>query len=208
MPRTPSPVRSRLLKARASMLLSPTVTAALHRDDGISVGAFNDAVFASGGTGRPVSATSAGTDQDLGRHHRVRALLDPKPAHLWVAGYLEVEYSDNAKQLLVNRGAELVLAAGITLRTNATTCATRDWSMWRLASRTMWNPVENLDVGSRSCLHAGRHGVQWQRRLVSANQGGSGLSAAVPTPSTTTRTGLPRSACSATSGREPRLAVI
>ena len=40
----------------------------------------------------------------------------------------------------------LCSATGVTLRTNAQ-CADADWSMWRLASRTMWNPVQNLDVG-------------------------------------------------------------
>jgi hypothetical protein len=37
-----------------------------------------------------------------------------------------------------------------------------DWSIWRLASRTMWNPVANLDVGlevAYSKLNTGYAGV-------------------------------------------------
>ena len=75
----------------------------LHRDDGISIGAFNDAVFASGAAQTNGVGNSSGTDQDLGRYARFRALLDPKPAHLLGRRLPGSRVRDNAKQLLVNR---------------------------------------------------------------------------------------------------------
>ncbi len=117
----------------------------LHRDEGISVGAFNDAVFASGGAaagvGNSIELTKAWGGTIAFEHYWTPSLRTS-----WVAGYLEVEYNDNAKQLLVNAGAANCAAANVTLANNAQ-CANADWSMWRLASRTMWNPVQNLDVG-------------------------------------------------------------
>ncbi|HET7848844.1 MAG TPA: porin, partial [Pseudolabrys sp.] len=47
-------------------------------------------------------------------------------------GYLKVEPSDTM----------CLGAANIT----APTCDP-DWSLWQVGSRTIWNPVENLDVG-------------------------------------------------------------
>ena len=64
---------------------------------------------------------------------------------------MSVEYNDNAKSLIA-----LNNCAGATLGTNiqaqssahkANFVCDPDWSAWRLASRTMWNPVANLDVG-------------------------------------------------------------
>ena len=146
----------------------------LHRDAGISTGAFNDAVFASGG-----AANGVGNNLELtktwGGVLAFEHYWTPSLRTSWVAGYLEVEYSDNAKQLLVNRGAANCSATGVTLSSNAQ-CADADWSMWRLASRTMWNPVRNLDVGLEVAYT--QVNTAWSGlSTVTANNGGSGLSA-------------------------------
>jgi len=53
-----------------------------------------------------------------------------------IFGYLNVSYSDTAKaQIAVSN------CGGSTVNCDP------DYSLWRLASRTMWNPVRNLDVG-------------------------------------------------------------
>ncbi len=154
----------------------------LHRDGGISTGAFNDAVFASGaadtaGVGNQLELTKAWGGVLAFEHYWTPSLRTS-----WVAGYMEVEYSDAAKQLLVNRGSATCAGNGIALTNvngNAapnSRCADADWSMWRLASRTMWNPVQNLDVGVEvAYTHVdtafGGHAA------LAANQGGSGLAA-------------------------------
>jgi hypothetical protein len=146
----------------------------LHRDGGISTGAFNDAVFASG-----AAANGVGNNLELtktwGGVLAFEHYWTPSLRTSWVAGYLEVEYSDNAKQLLVNAGAGACSATGVTLRTNQQ-CADADWSMWRLASRTMWNPVRNLDVGVEIAYT--QVNTAWSGLAnVTANNGNSGLSA-------------------------------
>lgn len=114
----------------------------LHRDD-ISVGAFNDAVF--GGVGR-----TAGGQSDIeltktwGGTLAFEHYWTPSLRTSWVAGYMEVEYNDAAKTLISNLG-QACLASGVAL--NQVKNCDPDWSMYRFASRTMWNPVQNLDVG-------------------------------------------------------------
>ena len=96
---------------------------------------------------RPVPATALELTKTWGGTLAFEHYWTPSLRTSWVAGYLEVEYSDAAKQLLVNRGRWLLVpATGMTLQPTQQ-CANADWSMWRLASRTMWNPVQNLDVG-------------------------------------------------------------
>ena len=94
----------------------------LHRDDGISIGAFNDAVFASGaaqtnGVGNNLELTKTWGGTLAFEHYWTPSLRTS-----WVAGYMEVEYSDNAKQLLVNRGAGACAGTGVTLANNAPVC--------------------------------------------------------------------------------------
>jgi hypothetical protein len=146
---------------------------ALHRDDGVSIGAFNDAVFASGnaqtaGVGNTLELTKTWGGTIAFEHYWTPSLRTS-----WVAGYLEVEYSDNAKQLLVNKGTGCA-GNGITV-TNINQCANPDWSMWRLASRTMWNPVQNLDVGLE-VAYTNVNTAFGGTAVLGANQGGSGLS--------------------------------
>jgi hypothetical protein len=118
----------------------------LHKQD-IAIGSFTDAVF--GGVG-----LNGGGSSDLqltktwGGTLAFEHYWTPSLRTAWVAGYLEVEYNDAAKTLIANLGQRCV-ASGLTLQginNNPRNCDP-DWSMWRLASRTMWNPVANLDVG-------------------------------------------------------------
>ena len=155
----------------------------LHRGDGISIGAFNDAVFASGVANTANASNSLELTKSWGGVLAFEHYWTPSLRTSWVAGYMEVEYSDAAKQLLVNRGSLNCAGPGIAL-TNVnggaspnSRCADADWSMWRLASRTMWNPVQNLDVGLEvaythvNTAYGGFANV--------TNTGGSGLSTGV-----------------------------
>ncbi len=146
----------------------------LHRDDGVSIGAFNDAVFASGNAATAGVGNSLELTKTWGGTLAFEHYWTPSLRTSWVAGYLEVEYSDNAKQLLVNRGAGACAGNGITLANNAQ-CSNPDWSMWRLASRTMWNPVQNLDVGVE-VAYTNVNTAFGGTAVLNPNQGGSGLS--------------------------------
>lgn len=119
----------------------------LHMDNGISTGAFNDAVF--GGAGKNANGVSSlELTKAWGGTLAFEHYWTPSLRTSWVAGYLSVEYNDAAKGLIANLG-QRCMGSGVTLfNTNANprNCDP-DWSMWRLASRTMWNPVANLDVG-------------------------------------------------------------
>jgi len=75
----------------------------------------------------------------------------------WVFGYTKIEYGDTAKQLLLNPAGNGAVAGG-NGQTGSVYCKSAtivvangacdpDWAVWRIASRTMWNPVANLDVG-------------------------------------------------------------
>ncbi|MGE3991801.1 MAG: hypothetical protein AB7F49_28160, partial [Pseudorhodoplanes sp.] len=58
-------------------------------------------------------------------------------------------YSDAAKVQISNLG-EYCMAGGAQVNKGQIghlAACDPDWSMWRLSSRTMWNPVANLDVG-------------------------------------------------------------
>jgi hypothetical protein len=88
-------------------------------------------------------------------------------------------------------------------------CADADCRCGALPSRTMWNPVQNPRCGSRSGLHPRpTRPSAVTADTCNAEPGWVRPVGRYATPSTTTRTGLPRSACSATSGHEPRPAVI
>ncbi len=131
-------------------------------------------MFASGAAGTAGVGNTLELTKTWGAVAAFEHYWTPSLRTSWVAGYLEVEYSDNAKQLLVNRGAAACAGNGITL-TNVNQCANPDWSMWRLASRTMWNPVRNLDVGveiAYTQVNTGFGGTA----VLGANSGGSGLS--------------------------------
>ena len=65
----------------------------------------------------------------------------------WVFGYVKTEYSDTAKQLIANSTAQNTAGCRSTVIIVPNSQCDPDWAIWRLASRTMWNPVANLDVG-------------------------------------------------------------
>ncbi len=115
----------------------------LHTSGGIALGAFNDAVFggvlpANGGS-TPLELTETWGGSIAFQHYWTPSLRTS-----WVFGYMSVEYSDTAKALIANLGARCV-GTGITIN-NAAFCDP-DFSTWRVSSRTVWNPVRNLDVG-------------------------------------------------------------
>ena len=114
----------------------------LHKQ-GVAVGAFNDAVFAQpnslvAGYDGSIQLTKAWGGTVAFEHYWTPALRTS-----WVFGYTSVEYGTTAKSLIA---ANNCAAAGGAL-TNYRGSCDPDWSLWRLASRTMWNPVANLDVG-------------------------------------------------------------
>jgi hypothetical protein len=118
----------------------------LHKQ-GVATGAISDAVFATPGT--------AGLNGDLelteawGGTVAFEHYWTPNLRTAWVFGYLDVSYNDNAKALIQTGGCFGVFggAGAIAPAANSVTTCDPDYSLWRLASRTMWNPVANLDVG-------------------------------------------------------------
>jgi len=111
---------------------------------GVAVGQFTDAVFANPGT---VAGYNGGVEltQTWGGTIAFEHYWTPSLRTSWVAGYLNVEYSDTAKAIMA-AGACAGARFGTVALTNVSNC-NPDWSSYRLASRTMWNPVANLDVG-------------------------------------------------------------
>ncbi len=112
----------------------------LHKQ-GVAVGAFNDSVFVS-----PIAGFSDGSLQlteTWGGTVAFEHYWTPSLRTSFVFGYLEVNYSGEAKRLISANGT--CLGTGPAL--GAVSNCDPDWSLWRVASRTMWNPVRNLDVG-------------------------------------------------------------
>ncbi len=110
---------------------------------GVAVGTWSDAVYANPGVGGlngglELTETWGGT---IAFEH----YWTPSLRTSWVAGYVSVKYGDNAKALMAAGNCSGATVGTVTL-TNVTNC-NPDWSSYRLASRTMWNPVANLDVG-------------------------------------------------------------
>jgi hypothetical protein len=116
----------------------------LHMSGGIALGAFNDAVF--GGVG---PAAGGSTELELteawGGSLAFQHYWTPSLRTSWVFGYMSVEYSDAAKVLIGNLGARCI---GTNIVSNNSAFCDPDFSTWRVSSRTVWNPVRNLDVGA------------------------------------------------------------
>ena len=106
----------------------------IHRQ-GVSFGADADGVFATG-TGIELTEAWGGT---LAFEH----YWTPSLRTSFVGAYLNVSYTDAAKAMMAATGAGTCTASGFTAVTNCNP----DYSLWRVSSRTMWNPVRNLDVG-------------------------------------------------------------
>ncbi len=110
---------------------------------GIATGVMADAVFADpntlAGYGGGLELTEAWGGTVAFEHYWTPSLRTS-----WVFGYMSVEYSDTAKQLIARGGCSG--ASGRFTAGTLTNCDP-DYSLWRVASRTMWNPVQNLDIG-------------------------------------------------------------
>jgi hypothetical protein len=114
----------------------------LHQD-GLALGAFNDAVFGGVGPGGGGSSELELTET-WGGTIAFQHYWTPSLRTSWVFGYMSVQYNDGAKALISNLGARCI-GTNIVI-SNPANCDP-DFSSWRLSSRTMWNPVRNLDVG-------------------------------------------------------------
>jgi hypothetical protein len=127
---------------------------ALHGSNGFALGPFNDAVFggvglSSGGTVSDIELTRAFGGTIAFEHYWTPSLRTS-----WVFGYMDISYNDAAKAQIANLGRRCALggsaATSFRIRpavNNGTINCDPDWSTWRLASRTMWSPVSNLDLG-------------------------------------------------------------
>ena len=105
---------------------------------GVAVGASSDAVFGViGGVGSNLELTEAWGGTIAFEHYWTPSLRTSA-----VFGYMDVSYTDNAKALIALTGCG---GGGVTVVAGA--ACNPDFSMWRVASRTMWNPVQNLDIG-------------------------------------------------------------
>ncbi len=132
----------------------------LFKSQGIAQGVFSDGIFSA--PGRPVGNVGKAYDGGIeltttwGGTVAFEHYWTPALRTSWVFGYVSVEYSDQVKALLQASGnaANIHNCAASGLRSpgpigtkNNTFACDPDWSVWRATSRTMWNPVANLDVG-------------------------------------------------------------
>ncbi len=116
---------------------------ALHGSGGLALGPFTDAVF--GGVGQ-----NAQNDILLTRAVGGSIAFE----HYWMPslrtsvafGYLRISYSDAAKAQIASLGRRCAIGGSAATTFNVDNCDP-DWSAWRVASRTMWSPVANLDLG-------------------------------------------------------------
>ena len=115
----------------------------VHKGDGLGNGALTDAVFANPGQ---IAGYSGGLEltEAWGGTVAFEHYWTPSLRTSWVFGYLSVEYTDTAKQLIASGQC---VGAGQRFKGATVTNCDPDYSLWRLASRTMWNPVANLDIG-------------------------------------------------------------
>lgn len=102
---------------------------------GVATGQTADAVFV---TGSGLELTEAWGGTVAFEHYWTPSLRTSA-----VFGYLNVSYSDQAKAMIAATGGGTCAASGMA----AVTSCNPDFSLWRISSRTMWNPVQNLDIG-------------------------------------------------------------
>jgi hypothetical protein len=112
---------------------------ALHSSRGLALGPFNDAVFGGGQNEIQLTRAFGGT---IAFEHFWAANLKTSV----VFGYLDVSYSDAAKAQIASLGSRCALGGSAATAFTVRNCDP-DWSAWRLATRTLWSPVANLDVG-------------------------------------------------------------
>jgi hypothetical protein len=117
----------------------------VHRQD-LAVGIMSDGIYRSpgilAGYDGSIELTTVWGGTVAFEHYWTPALRTS-----WVFGYIKTEYSDTAKQLILAGGAPGTKACQSTTVVVPNSQCDPDWAVWRLASRTMWNPVANLDVG-------------------------------------------------------------
>jgi hypothetical protein len=114
---------------------------ALHGASGFAFGPFNDAVFNGAAQGHVLLTRAFGGTVAF-EHYWTPSLRTSA-----VFGYLDISYGNAAKAQIANLGGRCALGgSGATAFTVSGNCSP-DWSAWRLASRTLWTPVANLDVG-------------------------------------------------------------
>jgi hypothetical protein len=112
----------------------------LHKE-GVAVGAYNDAVF---GTPTAYYDGSLQLTESWGGTIAFEHYWTPALRQSIIFGYQSVSFNDTVKASLTScLGSPNAGVADGTLRAGCDP----DWSMWRLGSRVMWNPVQNLDVG-------------------------------------------------------------
>jgi hypothetical protein len=133
----------------------------LHRDNGFGIGIISDGLYRSPGVISGYDGSIQLT-KSWGGTVAFEHYWTPSLRTSWVFGYLSIEHNDTAKALIA-RGADSGGTQGFAgcrvtnfnnngvnpaggLKNFSGNCDP-DWSVWRLASRTMWNPVANLDVG-------------------------------------------------------------
>ena len=100
--------------------------------DGVATSYNTDAVFVTG-SGLELTEAWGGT---LAFEH----YWTPSLRTSIVGSYLNVSYTDQAKAMIATVG-------GLCGSVSGTPNCDPDYSIWRVASRTMWNPVQNLDIG-------------------------------------------------------------
>jgi hypothetical protein len=117
----------------------------IHRQ-GIALGAQVDAVFANPGQ---IAGYNGGLEltEAWGGTIAFEHYWTPSLRTSWVFGYMSVEYGDTAKALIASNIGGACAGANNRFTPGTISNCDPDYSLMRIASRTMWNPVANLDVG-------------------------------------------------------------
>jgi len=137
-------------KGASGYIANAMGTSYLHKQ-GVAVGPNSDGVFAQPGTTGAIVGL-AGYDGSIqlttqwGGTVAFEHYWTPSLRTSWVFGYAATEYNSTAKAIIASNGcagaAPLLTAFSISSQP-----CDPNWSLMRLSSRTMWNPVANLDVG-------------------------------------------------------------
>lgn len=121
-------------------------TNALHGASGFAFGPFTDAVYGGVGAGADAQSDILLT-RAFGGTIAFERYWTPTLRTSFVFGYMGISYSDAAKIQIANLGSRCALGGSAGTAFNVRGNCDPDWSAWRVASRTLWNPVDNLDVG-------------------------------------------------------------
>jgi hypothetical protein len=105
--------------------------ASLFQDGGVAIGWWDDAYFDNTALRGQIELPKVWSVQAGFQHYWTNTLR----SSIWGV-YSNYEANSNAVDRLICTAAALGFAPG---------CA--DWSAWQIGSRTIWNPVHNLDIG-------------------------------------------------------------